>query len=217
MSSSAERSLVLLKPDAVLRRQAGVEILKALKGLPDSNILVFKEVQVPEDLAKQHYAEHEGKSFFPSLIQMITSPIGVVAMVFEGGEGLVQAIRDLLGPTFVEKARAEKPESLRALYGVSRGTNCTHASDMPETGARETGLWIENLGFELDADAAAAAMDEYIGKYDGQYPNESAKVQELAGGIYTSLMELKDVLQSETGDPEDNVKNLLGIILAGML
>jgi hypothetical protein len=88
---------------------------------------------------------------------------------------------------------------------------------MPETGERETSLWIEALGFERDADAAAAAMDEYIGRYDGQYPNESAKVQELAGNIYTTLTELKDVLQSETGDPEGNVKSLLGIILAGML
>lgn len=98
-----EMSLVLVKPDGVVRRQAGVEALKALLALPDVHILTFKHVVVPDALARLHYLEHTGKSFFNFLLEMVTAPAGVLAMVFEG-EGLVQKVRDLFGPTFIDKA-----------------------------------------------------------------------------------------------------------------
>ena len=82
--SNVERSLVLIKPDGIVRRQAGVSVVRALLALPGVQLICFKELQVSEALARLHYAEHEGKPFFPFLLRMITAKCGVVMRAFEG-------------------------------------------------------------------------------------------------------------------------------------
>lgn len=130
-----ERTLVLLKPDCVQRRLMGRVISRFEdKGL---NIIAMKMLQVTPEMAKQHYAEHVEKPFYPGLEQFITaSPI--CAMVVEGLEA-IRVVRDMLGATSGLKAA---PGTIRGDYSSSRQMNLVHASDGPEAAARETELYF---------------------------------------------------------------------------
>ncbi|MBN2151201.1 MAG: hypothetical protein JW839_07150, partial [Candidatus Lokiarchaeota archaeon] len=86
-----ERTLVLVKPDGVLRRQIGVNALKAIKKVPGSSIIAFAEAPVTHDIAKRHFAEHEGRSYFDGLMAMMAVPVGVLVLVVEG-YGVVAAV-----------------------------------------------------------------------------------------------------------------------------
>src|SRR3954468_535140 len=130
-----ERTLVLLKPDCVQRRLMGRVISRfEEKGL---NIIAVKLLKVTPALAKQHYAEHVSKPFYPGLEQFITaSPI--VAMVVEGLE-VIRVVREMLGPTSGLKAPAG---TIRGDFSSSRQMNLVHASDGPEAAQREIGLYF---------------------------------------------------------------------------
>ena len=132
-----ERTLVLLKPDCVQRRLAGEVISRfEQKGL---NIIAMKMLQVTPDLAKQHYAEHVEKPFYPGLEEFITaSPI--VAMVVEGLEA-IRVVRDMLGATSGLKAA---PGTIRGDFSSSRQMNLVHASDGPDASAREIELYFSS-------------------------------------------------------------------------
>jgi len=143
-----ERSLVLVKPDAMQRGLAG-EIIGRLerRGL---RIVGMKLMRIDEALAKQHYAEHEGKPFFAGLVEYISSA-PVVAICFEG-TAAIQAIRGSVGATNPAEAA---PGSLRADFGLERGRNLVHASDSPESGKRETALFFrpeELISWEREVD-----------------------------------------------------------------
>ncbi len=131
-----ERTLVLVKPDAMQRGLAG-EIIGRLerRGL---RIAGMKLMQIDAALAKRHYAEHEGKPFFDGLVEYITSA-PVVAIVFEG-PAAVQAVRGAVGSTNPAEAA---PGSIRGDLGLERGRNLVHASDSPESGKRETALFFQ--------------------------------------------------------------------------
>jgi nucleoside-diphosphate kinase len=104
------------------------------KGL---NVIALKMLQVTPDLAKQHYAEHVQKPFYPGLEEFITqSPL--VALVVEGLE-VIRVVRDILGPTSGLKAPAG---TIRGDYSSSRQMNLVHASDGPEAAAREIALYF---------------------------------------------------------------------------
>lgn len=130
-----ERTLVLLKPDCVQRRLMGKVIGRfEEKGL---NIIALKMLQVTPALARQHYAEHVQKPFYPGLEKFITdSPL--VALVVEGLE-VIRVVRDILGPTSGLKAPAG---TIRGDYSSSRQMNLVHASDGPEAAAREIALYF---------------------------------------------------------------------------
>ncbi|MCP4193003.1 MAG: nucleoside-diphosphate kinase [Pirellulaceae bacterium] len=130
-----ERSLVLLKPDCVQRRLMG-EVISRFeeKGL---NIIAMKMLQVTPELAKQHYAEHVSKPFYPGLEAFITGA-PVVAMIIEGLE-VIQVVRDMLGATSGLKAAAG---TIRGDLSSSRQMNLVHASDGTEAAEREIGLYF---------------------------------------------------------------------------
>ncbi len=130
-----QRTLVLLKPDAVQRALAG-EIIARIerKGL---KIAGMKLMLVGDDLAREHYGEHVGKPFFEGLVEYITSS-PVVAMAVEG-ENAVEVVRLLLGPTDPQEA---PPGTIRGDYGMSIGRNLTHGSDSEESAARELALFF---------------------------------------------------------------------------
>src|SRR5438477_2481649 len=132
-----ERTLVLLKPDCVERRLMGQVISRfEEKGL---NIIAMKMLRVSAALAKQHYAEHVTKPFYPGLEKFITaSPI--VAMVVEGLE-VIRVVREMLGATSGLKATAG---TIRGDYSSSRQMNLVHASDGPDASAREIALYFKN-------------------------------------------------------------------------
>lgn len=143
-----ERTLVLVKPDAMQRGLAG-EVIGRLerRGL---RIVGMKLMQIDEGLAKRHYAEHEGKPFFPGLVAYITSS-PVVAIVFEG-PAAVAAVRSAIGSTNPVEAT---PGSIRGDFGMEKGRNLVHASDSPESGVREAGLFFkpeEILAWSRDTD-----------------------------------------------------------------
>jgi len=130
-----ERSLILLKPDCVQRRLIGTIISRFEEKA--INIVAMKLIQVTPELAKQHYAEHVSKPFYPGLEQFITGA-PVVAMVLEGLE-VIRVVRDMLGATNGLKAAAG---TIRGDFSSSRQMNLVHASDGPEAAAREIDLYF---------------------------------------------------------------------------
>ena len=136
--SAIEKTLVLVKPDGVKKHICGEVISRfERKGL---EVEAIKMIQVPEELAKKHYAEHEGTGFFKDLIAFITSG-PVLAMVIKG-ENAVAAVRQINGATDPLKA---VPGSIRGDFATSIDENVVHASDAPETAEREIGLWFPEL------------------------------------------------------------------------
>jgi len=131
-----ERTLVVLKPDAVRRGLVG-EIVTRLerKGL---KILAMKTLQVVPELAQRHYAEHEGKPFYPALMQHITSG-PVVAMAIEG-RSAIAVVRLLTGATNPQTAA---PGTIRVDLALGITPNLIHASDSADSAARELALYFE--------------------------------------------------------------------------
>lgn len=136
-----ERTLILLKPDCVQRRLMGRVISRLEdKGL---TILAMKMLRVTPDLARQHYAEHVHKPFYPGLEAFITGG-PVVAMVIEGTE-VIRVLREMLGATNGRNAAAG---TIRGDFGCSRQMNLVHGSDSPEAARREIELYFrpEEIG-----------------------------------------------------------------------
>jgi len=134
-----ERTLILVKPDAMQRGLAG-EILRRLeqRGL---RIAALSLMQVSRGLAERHYAEHAGKPFYEGLLEYITaSP--VVAAVFEGTNA-VAAARQSMGATNPVNAA---PGTIRGDLGLETGRNLVHGSDSPESATREIALFFPNGG-----------------------------------------------------------------------
>jgi nucleoside-diphosphate kinase len=131
-----ERTFVLLKPDCVQRRLVGrIYTRFEDKGL---NVVALKMLRVTPDLAKQHYAEHVSKPFYPALEKFITGG-PVIAAVVEGLE-VIRVVRELLGPTSGLKAPGG---TIRGDFSSSRQMNLVHASDGPEAAQREIGLYFK--------------------------------------------------------------------------
>jgi nucleoside-diphosphate kinase len=131
-----ERTLVLVKPDGVQRGLIGEVIARfERRGL---RLVGAKFMQVSQELAKTHYAEHEGKPFYAGLISYITSA-PVMAMVWEGPRA-VEAVRQTVGST---KPVEAAPGTIRHDFALEVGRNLIHASDKPETGVREVALWFK--------------------------------------------------------------------------
>ncbi|MGZ4528757.1 MAG: nucleoside-diphosphate kinase [Mycobacterium sp.] len=131
-----ERTLVLIKPDGVERQLVG-EIISRIerRGL---TIAALELRRVSEDLAAEHYAEHEGKPFFGSLLEFITSG-PVVAAIVEGPRAIA-AFRQLAGGTDpVEKAT---PGTIRGDFGLETQFNLVHGSDSTDSAKREIALWF---------------------------------------------------------------------------
>ena len=134
-----ERTLILVKPDAFARNLTGEIIARfERKGL---RITGLKLMQVTDDLAKRHYAEHEGKSFFGELVEFITGG-PLVAMAVEGPRA-VEAVRTLMGVTDPVKSA---PGWLRGDFALEIGQNLVHGSYSPESGQSEVALFFPDLG-----------------------------------------------------------------------
>jgi len=125
-----EKSLVLVKPDAMERELAGVIIGRLQSaGL---KLTGLKMLHMDNKLAEKHYAVHKGKAFFNDLVAYMTSK-PIVAAAFQG-ENAIKRIRDLMGATDPAKAA---PGTIRKDYGLDLQRNSTHASDSPENGEIE--------------------------------------------------------------------------------
>jgi nucleoside-diphosphate kinase len=131
-----ERSLVLIKPDAMQRRLAGTIISRLEKqGL---KLVALRMLRLDKALAEQHYAIHVDKPFFEDLINYITST-PIIAIVFEG-EGAVEVIRKVMGATDPAKAEAG---TIRGDFGLDIQRNAVHGSDSIETAEKEIELFFD--------------------------------------------------------------------------
>jgi nucleoside-diphosphate kinase len=129
------KTLILVKPDAFARGLTGEIIARfERKGL---RIAALKHMHLTEDLAKQHYAEHEGKPFFGELVEFITSG-PLVALVLEGHEA-VKAARQVIGATNPLEAATG---SIRGDFALEVGQNMVHGSDSDESAEREANLFF---------------------------------------------------------------------------
>jgi nucleoside-diphosphate kinase len=131
-----ERTLIILKPDAVQRGLCG-QILARFeqKGL---QIVAMKLMRLPQQLVETHYEPHRGKPFYPGLVKFMTSS-PVVVLALEGKDAIAIA-RKMMGATFGSKA---DPGTIRGDFGVSNSFNLIHGSDSPESAQRELGLFFK--------------------------------------------------------------------------
>ena len=137
-TTPAERSLVLVKPDALRRGLLG-EILGRFerKGLTIDALVVRT---MDAELADQHYAEHVDKAFYPPLKDFMTS--GPLAAVVLSGDDVIAVVRALIGSTDGRKAAAG---TIRGDLSLSNRENLVHASDSPDSAKRELALWFPEL------------------------------------------------------------------------
>jgi nucleoside-diphosphate kinase len=143
-----ERSLVLIKPDAVQRGLAG-KIINRIerRGL---RIVAMKMLRMDRELASRHYGIHKGKPFFDSLVDFITSG-PIIAIVFEGTQA-VEVIRQTMGATNSAKAASG---TIRGDFGIDLQQNLVHGSDSLENAAKEISIFFkpqEILDYRRDID-----------------------------------------------------------------
>ena len=130
-----QQTLILLKPDCVQRRLMGRVISRfEEKGY---NLVAMKMMQITPELAKQHYAEHVEKGWYPTLEGFITGG-PVVAAIVEGLDA-INVVRNMVGAT---NGREANPGTVRGDFGCSRQMNLVHASDGEEAAAREIELYF---------------------------------------------------------------------------
>ncbi len=131
-----ERTLVLIKPDGI-HRGLSCEILSRLerRGL---RVVALRMMQMDEAMARRHYAEHEGKGFFQSLVSYITSS-PIIAAVFEG-PGAVALVRKTMGATNPAQAEAG---TVRGDLALETGRNLIHGSDSAQSARREIALFFD--------------------------------------------------------------------------
>jgi len=157
-----EQTLVLIKPDALKNSLTGYLLSQLAEFHTGLHYAGAKIVRVSRMLAEEHYAEHKGKAFYPSLLDYIMGRLHyedevwrqrVIAIVYQGPDA-IKRIREFAGPTNPHVARAEKPGSIRALGTLvpitdnsgkvvgDRMDNLIHASANPEDAEREVKLWF---------------------------------------------------------------------------
>ena len=155
MSALHERTLVIVKPDGVARGLTG-EILTRFekKGL---SIAGLKVVNVDKATAEKHYAEHSAKPFFGSLLSFISS--GPVTVMCLEGNGAIGVVRGLVGPTSGLKAPGG---TIRGDFALSGQNNLIHASDSPESSARELALWFKECELLPIGHGSGSAFRDWV-------------------------------------------------------
>lgn len=143
-----ERTLIIIKPDGVQRGLIGEVIARfERRGL---KVVGMKFMQIPREMAERHYSVHQGKSFYPGLVQYIISGPVVVA-VLEGPKA-ISVTRSTVGATNPADAA---PGTIRGDFALEIGFNMIHASDAPDTAEREIALFFnadELVSYQRDSD-----------------------------------------------------------------
>lgn len=147
-----ERTLILLKPDAVQRGLCGKVLARfEEKGL---KIVAMKFMKITPDLAAKHYEAHKERPFYPGLVRFMTSS-PVVALALEGLNA-IKVCRTLMGATNSAEAA---PGTVRGDFGMSRSYNLVHGSDSPEAAQRELSLFFPEGLVSWDASGFHWAYD----------------------------------------------------------
>ncbi|KAL9654237.1 hypothetical protein ABK040_010269 [Willaertia magna] len=143
-SREVQKTLALIKPDAVA---AGYED-EILERVVDEGFTIVRsdKITLTTEKAQLFYKEHEGKEFFPKLVEYMTS--GPIVVVVLAKYNAVQAWRDLIGPTDVDLAKKQFPTSIRALYGKSKTYNAVHGSSDIVSAIREVRFFYPNMSVD---------------------------------------------------------------------
>lgn len=136
MAQQQQRTLVLIKPDAMQRELAG-QVLSRLEAT-GLRIVAMKLLHMDRELAHRHYEAHVGKPFFDDLVELITSS-PLIAMVLQGKEA-IEVVRKVMGATDPVQAA---PGTIRGDLALDIGRNLVHGSDSPEAAEREVALFFE--------------------------------------------------------------------------
>jgi nucleoside-diphosphate kinase len=135
--ADTQRTLIIVKPDAVQRALAGAILSRfEVKGL---KIVALKFMQIDRELAERHYAVHQGKPFYKGLVNFITSGPVVVGVL--EGPNAIEATRNVMGGTNPVSA---DPGSIRGQWALEIGQNLIHGSDAPDTAQYEIGLYFKS-------------------------------------------------------------------------
>ncbi|MFP4045508.1 MAG: nucleoside-diphosphate kinase [Candidatus Aenigmatarchaeota archaeon] len=183
------RTLLFLKPDAVVRRYVGARVIKEIleKGF---GIEYFgKASPSREFIAEEHYGEHKGKFFHEWLVDYASSSY-VLVMVLSG-DNVIDEVRDMLGDTWPEKAG---PGTVRGKYGVLGGINVAHASDSEESARREIELWEDFIEME-NVDYRKSA-EEYMRKNLDRVMIDPVRYREVSKAIIDERID-PDVAQEK--------------------
>lgn len=131
-----ERTLIILKPDAMQRRLTG----RIIQRFEDKGLIIagMKLMSISRELAERHYAPHKGKPFYPPLIDYITS--GPVTVMVLQGDRCIEIARKLMGKTFGFEA---DPGTIRGDFGATKTYNLVHGSDSTETAETEIALYFK--------------------------------------------------------------------------
>lgn len=214
-----EQTLLVLKPDAVMRRGVGATVLEQLlEMLPDSQPRGFLEMAVPQSLAEKHYAIHKGKFFYPWLLQFIQ--VGEVVATALEGDDIIRRVREVLGATFVEKA---DPSSLRGKYGVVGGVNVAHASDEPDNARKEIALWKQEANLDLGLDGRVQIV-AYIARWRETPVLATQQIRVLCQEYSQEYLDREQYLNTITKHlleecpdwPHQEVQRLADVILGNM-
>mgnify|MGYP002623883112 FL=1 len=150
-----ERTFVAVKPDGVQRGLVG-EVIKRFE-MKGYKVTALKMLQVTDEQAKAHYAEHEGKPFYPRLIRYIQSG-PIVAMIVEGYNA-VAGVRHLMGSTDPDKAEVG---TIRADFAEIMEYNVVHGSDSVESAEREIKIYFDESEIFADRKCMAELVTEYL-------------------------------------------------------
>ncbi|GMH39893.1 hypothetical protein BSKO_07797 [Bryopsis sp. KO-2023] len=146
-----QKTLAIIKPEAVRAGKAR-EIMHLIE-LANFSIIEKTQLQLTKSRAEEFYEEHLGKPFFGKLVDFMTS--GPIWAIVLAKPEVIQGWRDLMGPTDSNKARQEKPKSIRALYGTDGTYNAAHGSDSTESAFREIHFFFPGMVIDQPQDKEA--------------------------------------------------------------
>ncbi|CAM6083981.1 unnamed protein product [Calypogeia fissa] len=157
-NDNVERTLAMIKPDGV--RAKHTDAIKEIIEAEGFKVVAEKDAVFDEAGAQSFYKEHSETSFFPQLVEFMTS--GPVRVLVLERQNAIKGWRALMGPTDSNKARLEASNSVRAKFGLDGQNNCVHGSDSPEAAAREIAHFFDAIvpAAEHEAEVMTAAHDE---------------------------------------------------------
>lgn len=153
-----EKTFCIIKPDCVIRRACGAEILDHFLNI--FKLKFFQQIKLSKQFLTNFYSHHKDKPFFKDLIDFMRISKCIV-FVLEG-EDSSKILRNIIGPTLPEKAEIEKPNSIRAKYGIIGSVNAVHVSESYKDGKKEIDLFSKF--FEYKENGIEEAKD-YLERY----------------------------------------------------
>jgi len=204
-----ERTLLLIKPDAMITPQTCSNILKIILKMDMCEVIHIEEIIPNRTIVEQHYHEHQGKYFYDFLVDSLSLNIPVIMMILEG-PNIISRIRELVGSSTTRKARINTPYSIRGQYALVSGLTSVHASTK-ESAQKEIELWMKTISnsFTPNLDARQRAT-EYVMRYNVHTSVCKRKnLQNAYETIHKNLETIHDVLCATSTLNKDTINSFI--------